>query len=110
MVSSPFVPLSKSPNGAKSGDFTIDVNWYEATVLFMDHSPHVFSLRNLKPQVVRPGGSRAAVDASTFPMLRGLSLYRALLNPLGFASRIGIPTRKTAWMTSQRHRGLRGHS
>jgi oxalate decarboxylase len=50
----------------------------------MTNSPHVFSLHNLKPQVERPGGSRAAVNASIFPMLRGLSLYRALLTPLGF--------------------------
>ena len=50
----------------------------------MTNSPHVFSVRNLKPQVQAPGGSRAAVDASIFPILRGLSLYRALLNPLGF--------------------------
>jgi hypothetical protein len=76
------------PNGAKKIGRLPDrqhlrFNWYEATVSFMDHSIHVFSLRNLKPQVVRPGGSRAAVDASIFPMLRGLSLYGALLNPLG---------------------------
>ena len=50
----------------------------------MTKSPHVFSVRDLKPQVQGPGGSRAAVDASIFPILRGLSLYRALLNPLGF--------------------------
>jgi oxalate decarboxylase len=50
----------------------------------MTSSRHVFSVRNLKPQVQAPGGSRAAVDASIFPILRGLSLYRALLNPLGF--------------------------
>jgi oxalate decarboxylase len=40
-------------------------------------------LRNVTPQVDRDGGSRLAVDASTFPILRGLSLYRAVLKPLG---------------------------
>jgi oxalate decarboxylase len=49
----------------------------------MGQSPHVFSLRNVTPQVDRDGGSRLAVDASTFPILRGLSLYRAVLKPLG---------------------------
>src|SRR5271170_4731962 len=49
----------------------------------MVDSRHVFSVRNLKPQSEGPGGSRAAVNASIFPMLRGLSLYRALLRPLG---------------------------
>ena len=50
----------------------------------MINSPHVFSVRNLKPQDDLPGGSRAAVDASIFPILRGLSLYRVVLWPLGF--------------------------
>jgi oxalate decarboxylase len=50
---------------------------------YMPPFPARLFIRNLKPQVVRPGGSRAAVDASIFPTLRGLSLYRALLNPLG---------------------------
>ena len=49
----------------------------------MGQSPHVFSLRNVSPQVDRDGGSRLSVDASTFPILRGLSLYRAVLKPLG---------------------------
>ena len=49
----------------------------------MGQFPHVFSLRDVTPQVDRDGGSRLAVDASTFPILRGLSLYRAVLKPLG---------------------------
>jgi oxalate decarboxylase len=49
----------------------------------MANSPHVFSLRNLKPELTA-GGSRAVVDASVFLMLRGLALYRVVLKPLGF--------------------------
>jgi oxalate decarboxylase len=49
----------------------------------MGQSPHVFSLGKVAPQVDRNGGSRLAVDASVFPILRGLSLYRAVLKPLG---------------------------
>ena len=50
----------------------------------MTNSPHVFSVRNLKPQDELPGGSRAAVDGSIFPILRGLSRYRGVLRPLSF--------------------------
>jgi oxalate decarboxylase len=49
----------------------------------MGQSPHVFSSGKVAPQVDRDGGSRLAVDASVFPILRGLSLYRAVLKPLG---------------------------
>ena len=40
-----------------------------------------FFVAQYTPQVDRDGGSRLAIDAS--PILRGLSLYRAALKPLG---------------------------
>ena len=76
-------PGADIKQGAFPNAGTLNFDKPEVTLPSMVNSPHVFSVRNLKPQAEGPGGSRAAVDASIFPMLRGLSLYRALLRPLG---------------------------
>jgi len=46
-------------------------------------SPHVFHLKSLKPQAVTNGGTRAFVDSTLFPILKGLSLYRLILKENG---------------------------
>ena len=45
---------------------------------------HVFRLGQLKPQFASELGSRAAVNQENFPILKGMSLYRLLLNEGAF--------------------------
>ncbi|MBX3732404.1 MAG: cupin domain-containing protein [Verrucomicrobiae bacterium] len=45
---------------------------------------HKFSLHSSTPSVVTPDGEKTAVNRSSFPILRGLSLYRLVLKERGF--------------------------
>jgi len=46
-------------------------------------SPHVFHLLSTKPQDITKYGTRTYADVSNFPALRGMALYRLLLNEKG---------------------------
>ncbi|MEQ9618596.1 MAG: cupin domain-containing protein [Deltaproteobacteria bacterium] len=46
-------------------------------------SPHVFHLLSAKPQDITKGGTRTYVDISNFPVLKGMAVYRLLLNQKG---------------------------